>query len=383
MKPFQPAKRLDTVEEYVFARLAREAARVEGESGRPVLNFGAGTPDVPPSPLYSQKLAQLVQAPDAHLYPGYGATGEFSEALRAWYKNRFQVELADNELLPLSGAKDGISHLPLAILNEGDEVLVPNPGYPAFDEPAKLVGAKVVAYDLTASNNFKLDLSSLEAKLSDRTKFIWANFPSNPTGQVASVDELKKLVDFARQHDLFVLYDNAYSEITFSGPPAPSILQITGAKDIAVEIGSFSKAFSFAGLRMGWIAGKAEIVAALAKLKSQIDSGMPLPLQGLAAYALRHPDKQWHDSMIASYKGRRDIIADYLKSLSLSFELPAGSLYIWAKIPESAASSEAFCRQLLEDKQILLTPGSAYGSNGEGYVRVSICVNIDKINEYF
>lgn len=383
MKSFQPAKRLDDIEEYIFARLAREVARVEQESGRSVLNLGAGTPDVPPSQLYSQKLSQLVQAPNAHLYPGYGATPEFSQALRDWYQSRFQVELTDNELLPLSGAKDGISHLPLAILNEGDEVLVPNPGYPAFDEPARLVGAQVVSYDLSASNHFKLDLASLEAKLSDRTKFVWVNFPSNPTGQVASAPELAKLVDFARSHDLFILYDNAYSEITFDGVAAPSILQVAGAKEVAVEIGSFSKAFSFAGLRMGWIAGNAEIVAALAKLKSQIDSGMPLPLQGLAAYALSHPDQEWHDSMIASYKDRRDIIAEHLKSLGLSFELPAGSLYIWAKIPDSADSSEAFCRQLLESKQILLTPGSAYGSNGEGYVRVSICVNIDKIGEYF
>ncbi len=383
MKPFNAAKRLDDMPEYVFSRLNKAIKEVERSSGRPVMNFGAGSPDVPPSPIYSQKLAELVQAPNAHVYPGYGATEELSSALIGWYQDRFGVSLAKDELLPLNGAKDGISHLPLALLNEGDEVLVPDPGYPSFSTPALLVGARPVPYNLTESNNFKIDLDELEKKLSPRTKYIWVNFPSNPTGQVITAAELEVIAGFARERGLIILYDNAYSEITFGDQPAPSILQIEGAKGIAVEFGSFSKAFSFAGLRMGWVAGNADVIAALAKLKSQMDSGLSLPLQGLAAYALTHPDQAWHDQMIKSYVSRRDVIADHLNGLGLSFTLPAGGLYIWGKLPSGAVTSEEFCERLLQEKQILLTPGSAFGSNGEGYVRVSICVNIDNINNHF
>jgi LL-diaminopimelate aminotransferase len=383
MKTFQPASRLAGFEEYIFSKLAKTTARVERESGRPVLNFGAGTPDVKPSRLYSRKLAELVQAADAHVYPGYGATEAFSQALRGWYRRRFQVELQEDELLPLNGAKDGISHLPLALLDEGDEILVPDPGYPAFSDPARMVGARPVAYDLFPDNGFKLDLTELKQKVSERTKFIWVNFPSNPTGQVAAIAELEELVKFARRHGLFILYDNAYVEITFGGAAAPSILKVKGAKDLAVEIGSFSKAFSFAGLRMGWIAGNPAIIAALAKVKSQMDSGLSLPLQGLAAYALSHRDPEWQANMIKSYKDRRDIIAKHLRTLGLTFTLPSGSLYIWARIPDSAKGSETFCERILEDKQILLTPGRAFGRNGERYVRTSICANIDRINDYF
>ena len=383
MKNFRPADRLGAIPEYIFSRLNRAAIEAEQAAGRPVLSFGAGTPDVKPAPAYSRKLAELVQADDAHLYPGYGATDEFSEALRNWYDQHFGVGLAADELLPLNGAKDGISHLPLALFNQDDEILVPDPGYPAFDAPAMLVGAKTITYDLLPENDFKIDLDKLVQKISDRTRYIWINFPSNPTGQVSDVAELKSIVDFARLHDLFILYDNAYSEITFDGPPAPSILQVEGAKDIAVEIGSFSKAFSFAGLRIGWIAGNKDIIAALAKLKTQMDSGMALPLQGLAAFALNNPEPDWKESMIESYRGRRDIIAGHLESLGLAFELPKGGLYIWARIPDEAENAEAFCFDLLRDRQILLTPGSAFGKNGDRYVRVSYCVNIDKIEDYF
>ncbi len=383
MKNFQPAHRLDSVPEYIFARLNKAAAVVAQDAGRPVLNFGAGTPDVPPSPHYTTKLAEFVRASDAHAYPGYSAIPEFAEALRDYYRQRFGVKLMADELLPLNGEKDGITHLPAALFNEGDEVLVPNPGYPPFSQPAHLVGAVPVPYNLTADNNFKLDLAELTSRLSPQTKFIWVNFPSNPTGQVAGLDELRPLVEFAAQHNLCILYDNAYAEITFDDHVAPSILEIEGAKDLAVELGSFSKSHSFAGFRMGWIVGNAAIIAALAKLKSQMDSGLSLPLQRLAAYALAQPDDEWHNQMIASYKQRRDSIAEHLKSIGLGFELPSGGLYIWAKIPDAADNAETFCLQLLRDEHILLTPGSAFGSNGERYVRVSICVNIDTINEYF
>lgn len=368
------AKRLNNFGEYVFSRLEKKVKEVEIKSKRKVLNFGPGNPDVAPSKLYIDKYCEFIKAKDAHLYPGFEASNEFARALIAWYKKRFGVFLDKSELFPLLGAKDGVSHLALALLDEGDEVLVPDPGYPAFSDSAKMLGAKPVYYNSIEKNNFKISL---------KTKFIWVNFPANPTGQVITLQELKKIAAFAKKHRLPIVYDNAYSEITFDGFIAPSILQIDGAKKFCVEIGSFSKTFSFAGFRMGWIAGNSKIIKALAKVKSQMDSGLSITLQRLAAFALTNTDKKWHRDMIANYQKRRDIIAKYLKKLGLEFSKPKGSLYIWAKIPAEAKNSEEFCMQLLKEKQILFTPGTAFGKNGDRFVRVSICVNIDNIKEYF
>ena len=376
------AKRLSEFPEYIFAQLAKEVVKVEKGTGRKVLNFGPGTPDVRPSEIYLDQYATYIREPKSHFYPGYGAIPVFSDALITWYKKRFGATVVADEVLPLLGAKDGVSHIVLALANPGDEILMPNPGYPGYAGPTILFGAKPIFYDLTPEHDFKISLQSLEEKLSSKTAFIWINFPSNPTGQVATVEELMELVAFAKKHHVLLVYDNAYSEITFNGFVAPSILQVPGASEVAVEIGSFSKMSSFAGYRVGWIAGNAQVVAALGKVKSQLDSGLSLPLQQLAAYALTHPDKVWHDMMIASYQDRRDIIAAKLTKLGLTFSLPQGALYIWARIPESATDSTTYCMGLLREKQVLLTPGSAFGTQGERYVRVSICVNIETINDY-
>lgn len=383
MRKVVVAKRLDNFGEYIFSRLAKLVKEVESESKRKVLNFGPGNPDIVPSKVYIDKYCEFVKEEGAHLYPGFGANDEFANALIGWYQKRFSVDLEKSQLLPLLGAKDGVSHLPLALLDEGDEVLIPDPGYPAFSDPALLVGAKPIYYNLVEENNFKISLVELEEKVTDKTKFIWVNFPGNPTGQVATLEELEKIVIFAKQHNILIVYDNAYSEITFDGFIAPSILQVEGAKDIAVEIGSFSKTFSFAGFRIGWIVGNNEIIKALAKVKSQMDSGLSRPLQKLGAFALTNYDINWYQHMIASYQQRRDIIANNLKKLGLEFTIPKGSLYIWAKIPYSAKDSEEFCMNILREKQILLTPGSAFGKNCNRYVRASICINVDHISDYF
>ena len=375
------AKRLEKIPEYIFSRLATEVQRVEKESGRKVLDFGAGSPDIRPSPVYIEKLREFLDEPRSHLYPGYRGIPEFNKAVCVWYKKRFDVDLEEDEILPLLGGKDGISHLPLALADEGDDALVPNPGYPPFSEPALMYGVSPVYYDLLPENDFKPSLQNVEKKLTDRTRYMWVNFPSNPTGAVATLEELSEIATFAKKKALPIIYDNAYSEITFDGFLAPSILQVPNAKEFAVEIGSFSKTFSFAGLRMGWMVGNRHIIAALQKVKSQIDSGMSLPLQKLGAYALTNQDTQWHSEMITSYQERRDIIAEKLHSLRLTFTVPRGSLYLWAKIPDGL-SSETYCMKLLREKQVLLTPGNAYGSNGEGYVRASICVNVDAIDSY-
>ena len=379
----QTAQRLNSFPEYIFSKLNKEVLAIEKQTGRKVLNLGVGSPDVPPSKRYLDKLNEFILNPNSHMYPGYGPIPAFKEALISWHQKRFGIELQNDEVYSLYGEKQAIALLPMAFLNEGDEVLVPDPGYQGFTGPALMIGAKPVYYNLTAEHDYKINLEELETKVTARTKFIWINFPSNPLGQVATIEELKPLVDFAKKHNIFIVYDNAYSEITFNGYIAPSILQIEGAKDVAVEINSFSKSFSLAGFRIGWIVGNREIIAALAKIKSQMDSGISRPFQQIGAYILNNTDQQWHEQMIQSYDSRRKIIAGYLQQLGLEFSLPKASLYIWAKIPEDASNVQDFCMQLLHEKQILLTPGNAFGKNGERFVRVSICANIDTIADYF
>ncbi len=378
----QTAQRLNKFPEYVHSRFARAAADVEKTSGRKVLNLGPGSPDIRPSEKYLSKLNEFLNDSNAHLYPGYKGIPEFNDAVCAWYKKRFNVDISPDEVLPLLGGKDGIAHLPLALADESDEILVPNPGYPPFSEPSLLFGVTPTYYDLIPEKGFKPSVSDIESRISARTKYLLLNFPSNPMGTVATLEELQELATLAPKHGMALIYDNAYSEITFDGFIAPSILQVPGAKDYAIEIGSFSKTFSFAGYRMGWAVGNRDIIAALQKVKSQMDSGMSLPLQRLGAYALTNMDMEWHEKMLESYKSRRDIIAAKLRGLGLTFKIPRGSLYLWAKIPDSAKDSESFCMQLLKEKQVLVTPGSAFGSNGERYIRASICVNVNEIDTY-
>ena len=260
MTAIKLSTRVSKFSEYIFSSLAKAAMEVEEETKRKVLNLGPGSPDIRPSEIYLEKLAEFIKEPGSHLYPGYQAILEFSDALKLWYEKRFNVNLETNEVLPLCGAKDGTSHLPLVLLDEGDEVLVPNPGYPGYIAPTMMVGAKPVPYDLLAKDSFKIKVKNLEKSLTARTKCVWVNFPSNTTGSVVNLEELRTVVDFCRSHNLILIYDNAYSEITFDGIVAPSVLQIDGAKDVTLEIGSFSKSFSFAGYRMGWIVGNKDVI---------------------------------------------------------------------------------------------------------------------------
>ncbi|NMB83809.1 aminotransferase class I/II-fold pyridoxal phosphate-dependent enzyme [Candidatus Roizmanbacteria bacterium] len=376
------SQRLNLFSEYAFARLAKQISLAEQKSGRKVLNLGVGSPDFPPSQRYIDKLKEYLIEPDAHMYGVYGTSLEFAEALQNWYKVRFGVAVESDELYPLLGSKDGIGHLPLALLDSGSEVLVPDPGYPAFSGPVAMLGAKLVYYNLTEKNGFEPDLNELKNKITADTRLVWVNFPSNPTGQITSLSKLESLVGLAKKHQFWIVYDNAYSEITFEGYKAPSILQINGAKEVAVETGSFSKTFSFAGYRMGWIVGNHQVIAAISKVKSQLDSGMSKPLLKLGAYALNNFDRSWHKRMIKSYYERRQILALSLKKIGLSFNLPKAGLYLWAKIPGRYKNSEQFSEELLKSKQVLLTPGTVFGKNGNRFIRASICANIDDISSY-
>ncbi|MFH0772969.1 MAG: pyridoxal phosphate-dependent aminotransferase [bacterium] len=376
------SKRLLQFPEYVFSSLAKEAKKIEETSGKKILNLSIGSPDFPPGEIYVKKLKEYIDTPGSHLYPGYGATRGFANGLIHWYKTRFGVELNQNELFPLLGAKDGVSHIAMALVDEGDEILVPNPGYPAFTGPALIMGCTVVPYALLEENQFKLSLSEIEKKITEKTRMIWVNFPSNPTGQVISLSELEPLVALCRKKNIWLVYDNAYAEITYGGCISPSILEIPGAKDIAVEIGSFSKMYSFAGFRMGWIVGNAQAIAALAKIKSQFDSGLSLPFQELAAYAFVHPDIQWHKEMIDSYMKKKETLMKIFASFGLIMNNPKGGLYLWAKIPEAFQNANEYTMELLKTKYVLVTPGSAFGTNGNRYVRICFSADITHLSHY-
>lgn len=380
MKPF--SKRLDNFDEYIFAKLNRDAAKIERKTGRKVLSLAVGSPDVAPSKKVLAEYKKILNKNNMHLYPGYGAKKEFAGAVQNYFKKRFKVALKEEELLPLLGAKDGTSHLPMALLDAGDEFLTPNPGYPGFVGPALMIGAKPVYYTLKEENNFKPDLEQLQKLVTKKTKFIWLNFPSNPTGARAELADLKKYCAFAKKNNIVILYDNAYAEMFYNDAPPPSILQIKGAKEYAVELHSFSKTYSLAGYRMGMAVGNAKIIAALAKVKSQTDSGMSLPLQYLAAYTLNNPDGAWRKAMLKSYSVRRGILAKKFKEMGLDFIVPDTGLYLWCKIPKEFKDSVEYAKFLLEKKQVLVAPGTAFGPAGKKYIRLSFCSNIEKLKEY-
>lgn len=380
------ADRVTSVGPNPFLPLLQAKARLENETGQKVLNLSVGSPDYLPSPFFVAELSKRYQDRDAHLYPGFPATPELASGIIDFYSRRYGVSLENQEAYPLNGAKEGIANLAMAFLNKDDEVLVPDPGYPTYSSSAEKVGAKVLTYGSGDGDYAELDFKQLEKKVTPKTKFIWVNFPSNPTGQVAEKEDLENIVNIARSKNIAIAYDNAYSEITFDGFRAPSILEVPGAKELAVEFCSYSKTFSFAGYRMAWIAGNREIIKALAVIKSDIDSGLSLPLQRLGAFALDNFEspwcREWREDMINSYQERRQVIAGLLSSLGLEFRIPLASLYLWAKI-KSGENSMDYCLDLLRKRKILLTPGSFFGKAGEGYVRAAICTDISKIENYF
>jgi len=375
------AKRLLVFPEYPYAELARMKQEVEKRGNCTVLDLSIGSPTFPPYKGYIDKMTEFIANDKSHLYPAAGAILELKKAIQDWYKKRFNVILADNELYPLIGAKDGVSHVPLALLNEGDEILIPDPGYPGFTGPALMVGAKPVYYKLPESGDSLLQ--QIEEKISSKTKALWINSPGNPTGYTCTLQDLKQLVEFAKQKNIIILFDNAYSEITFGTYKAPSILEIEGAIEVAVEIGSFSKTFSFAGFRMAWIVGNSNVIAAVAKVKSQMDSGLMHPLQLLGAYALNHFNEEWHSSMVEFYKNNRDSLVVAFKNSGHTVTTPSGALYLWIPIPDVFKNGFEYTKFLLEKHHILVTPGGVFGPGGERYIRVSYSSDISNIANYF
>ena len=372
------AKRLDTVEEYYFSSKLREVRLMQAE-GKPIINMGIGSPDLSPSQAVMDAVELAMQDETAHQYQSYQGLPELRKSMADFYQKNYTVALSPNtEILPLMGSKEGIMHISLAFLNEGDQVLIPNPGYPTYTSVTNLVGAVPVYYDLKEDNNWEPDFEALEKLDLSKVKIMWIGYPHMPTGARGSLELFEKLVAFAKKHNLLLINDNPYSFVLNEKPM--SLLQVEGAKEVALELNSLSKTFNMAGWRVGMVLGNAECINAILKVKSNMDSGMFFGIQKGAIAAL-NCDQSWFDSMNEIYKKRRVLTEQLAEKLNCKVYKAGVGLFVWAKLPEGIASSEKFIDQILHEKNLFIAPGTIFGSNGEGYVRFALCVKEEKVQE--
>jgi len=372
------AKRLKTVEEYYFSSKLREVRQLISE-GKPIINMGIGSPDLTPSRKVVDAIQNAVLDENAHQYQSYQGLPELRQGMADFYKNNFQVALDFNsEILPLMGSKEGIMHISLAFLNEGDQVLIPNPGYPTYTSVTNLVGAEVIYYDLVEANNWGPDLESLEKQDLSKVKIMWIGYPHMPTGATGSLRLFEKLIAFAKKHQILLVNDNPYSFVLNDNPI--SILQVDGAKEVALELNSLSKTFNMAGWRVGMVLGNTNFIDAVLKVKSNMDSGMFYGIQKGAVEALKS-DKTWFEAQNKIYKKRRVLTFELAEKLGCTFDEKSVGLFVWAKLPEGILSAEQFINEILYKNHIFITPGTVFGSNGEGYVRFSLCLKEEKIQE--
>ena len=372
------AKRLDTVEEYYFSSKLREVRQLQSE-GKSIINMGIGSPDLSPSKAVIEAVASAIQDENGHGYQSYQGLPELRKGMADFYQNQFGVELnPNNEILPLMGSKEGIMHISLAFLNEGDHVLIPNPGYPTYTSVTNLVGAVPVYYDLKEANAWEPDFEALEKLELKKVKIMWLGYPHMPTGARGSLALFEKLVAFAKKHNILLVNDNPYSFVLNDNPM--SLLQIEGAKDVALELNSLSKTFNMAGWRVGMVLGNSEIIDAVLKVKSNMDSGMFYGIQKGAVAAL-NCDKSWFEDQNKIYRRRRELTEKLAEKLGCEVYKEGVGLFVWAKLPEGIKSAEKFIDEILYEKHIFITPGTIFGSNGEGYIRFSLCVKEEKVQE--
>tara|TARA_R100001369_G_scaffold954_4_gene3144 strand:+ start:15925 stop:17070 length:1146 start_codon:yes stop_codon:yes gene_type:complete len=371
------AERLNEVQEYYFSSKLREVRALE-VSGKPIINLGIGSPDLPPPIEVIKGLNNALTNPAAHQYQPYKGTADFRNAIKEFYSAHYSVSLdAEKEILPLMGSKEGILHISMAFLNEGDEVLIPNPGYPTYSSVTKLISAKPVYYDLNEKGKWLPDLESLEKTDLSKVKLMWVNYPHMPTGASATKKVFQDLVTFAKKHHILIVNDNPYSFILNDHPI--SILEAKGAKDVALELNSLSKSFNMAGWRIGMVCGNEENLNSILKVKSNMDSGMFFPLQAGAAIALRLP-KEWFSELNAIYRTRKKLVLKLASKLNCIPEKDQSGMFVWAKVPVDT-TSELFVDHLLHTYDLFATPGFIFGDQGEGYIRFSLCTTEEKIKE--
>lgn len=371
------ANRLHTVEEYYFSKKLREVNLLKA-SGKPIINLGIGSPDLEPPQRVIDAMVLSLKEPNAHKYQSYQGLPELREAMANFYKEHFQVSLSPKaEVLPLMGSKEGIMHISMAFLNEDDEVLIPNPGYPTYAAVTKLVGAKPVFYDLKEENEWCPDFVALEKTDLRKVKLMWLSYPHMPTGATASHKVYEEVIAFAKRNDILVVNDNPYSFILNEFPR--SILKYKGAKEVCLELNSLSKTFNMAGWRVGMVLGKSEFIDAILKVKSNMDSGMFYGIQKGAIEALKC-SKMWYISLNSVYEQRRKLVWKLAESLSCTFDEHATGLFVWAKLPP-LVKAEEFIDVILKKHSIFIAPGTIFGSNGEGYIRFSLCATTEDLEE--
>jgi LL-diaminopimelate aminotransferase len=372
------AKRLNIVEEYYFSTKLREVRSLV-LSGKPIINMAIGSPDLKPSTKVIEAIQNAMHDDVAHQYQSYQGLPELREGIINFYKNFFNVSLdANNEVLPLMGSKEGIMHISMAFLNEGDGVLIPNPGYPTYTSVTNLVGAKPVYYDLKESTNWEPDFENLEKLDLSNIKLMWVNYPNMPTGAPGSIKLFEKLVNFAKKHQILLINDNPYSFVLNENPM--SLLQVAGAKEVALELNSLSKTYNMSGWRVGMVVGKKEFLDAVLKVKSNMDSGMFYGIQKGAIEALKL-EKSWFDEQNNIYKKRRDLVFQLADKLNCKYDVNSVGMFVWAKLPAGSKDAESFVNDLLYEKDLFITPGTIFGNNGAGYIRFSLCIKEEKIKE--
>lgn len=370
------ALRLESVKEYYFSKKLREVAGLI-QAGKPVLNMGIGSPDLPPHPSVIEALQGAMTHPRANMYQSYQGLPELREAIALFYNRHYAVSLdPSSEILPLMGSKEGIMHISMAFLNKGDQVLIPNPGYPTYSAVTQLVEASPVFYNLSDTNNWQPDLKALQALDTSKIKLMWLNYPHMPTGAKADRKTLKQLIQWAAKEEILLINDNPYSFILNDEPQ--SILSLPGAKAVAMELNSLSKSFNMAGWRVGMLSGNAENIQAVLKVKSNMDSGMFFGIQQGAIAALKVPDS-WFTELNSTYKKRRKLIEELATLMNANFDPNSVGMFVWAKLNDPSLAAEKYIDQILYEKDIFITPGTIFGSQGEGYIRFSLCVNEDQI----
>ena len=373
------SQRLEKLPPYLFVEISRKIAEKRAQGVR-VISFAIGDPDIPTPPHIIEALREAALDPSNHRYPETEGLPELRRAIAAWYRRRFGVDLnPEEEILPLIGSKEGIGHVALCLIDPGDVALVPDPAYPVYAMGTVIAGGQPYYLPLREENDFLPDLTQVPEEVARRAKVLWINYPNNPTGAVADLAFFREVVAFARRYDLVVCHDAPYTEVAFDGYRPPSFLEVPGAKEVGIEFHSFSKSYNMTGWRIGMAVGNARLIRALRDVKSNLDSGIPQAIQRMAIAALEGPQEciEEHNRI---YRARRDRLVEALRRLGLRVRPSLASLYLWARVPEGE-TSVGFAERLLEEAAVVVTPGVGYGPSGEGYVRLSLTIPDDDLEE--
>lgn len=377
-KEIKPSDRVSAIKEYYFSIKLREVAAMRA-SGIDVISLGIGGPDQPPHPEVIETMREALQVPSNHGYQPHGGISELRQAFAKWYKRWYDVDVdPSTELQPLIGSKEGVMHISLAFVNPGDGVLIPNPGYPTYSSVNKLLGAEIYPYDLKEENGWQPDFEAIEKMPLDNVKLMWLNYPHMPTGAKARRETFEKAIEFGKRHGIVIVHDNPYSFILNKEPM--SIMEVPGAKDIAIEMNSLSKSHNMPGWRVGVAISNPTFISWILKVKSNIDSGQFKPLMLAAAKALEE-NQEWHDHVNAVYATRRKIAEEIMGALGCTFDPSQSGLFLWGRIEDPSVEAETLADKVLKEAHVFITPGFIFGSNGERYIRISLCAKDDDMRE--